>query len=77
MQLEHLVKPLDQMSDDELMELLRQKRHNRTVARPAGKARAKRAERKGQQGRVSKVENLLAGLSEEQKRQLLLELGGE
>lgn len=75
MQLKDLVKPLSEMSDDELMTLLREKRHNRTVARPAGKARAAREVKKGLQGRVSKVENLLAGLTDAQKAQLLLDLG--
>lgn len=75
MQLKDLVKPIDQMSDDELLERLRQIRHNRNTVRPAAKSHAKRAARKGQQGRISKVENILAGLSDEQRQQLLLELG--
>jgi len=75
MQITDLITTLPNLSDEQLMELLRERRHNRTTIRPAGKARAKRVERKGLQGRVSKVENLLAGLTADQKAQLLLELG--
>jgi hypothetical protein len=75
MQLADLVKPLDQCTDEELLERLRTIRNNRTSVRPAAKAHAKRAERKGLQTRVSKVENLIAGLSPEAIQQLLLELG--
>lgn len=77
MQLTDLVKPLDQCSDEELLERLRTIRHNRNTVRPAAKNHAKRAAKKGQQGRLSKVENLLSGLSEEERLQLLTELGGE
>lgn len=77
MQLENLVKPIDQLSDEELLERLRTIRSNRTSVRPAAKAHAKRAGRKGLQTRVSKVENLIAGLSPEQMQQLLLELGSD
>ena len=77
MQIEDLVKPIDQLSDEELMERLRTVRHNRTTVRPAAASRAKRSAKKGAQTRVSKVESLLDGLTEAQKQQLLLELGGE
>lgn len=77
MQLTDLVKPLDQCSDEELLERLRAIRHNRNTVRPAAKSHAKRAAKKGQQSRLNKVENLLSGLSEEERLQLLTELGGE
>lgn len=77
MQLTDLIKPMDQMTDEELMERLRQIRHNRTTARPAAKAHAKRAAKKGAQGRMSKVESLLDGLTDEQRAELIRELGGE
>lgn len=76
MQLNDLVKPIEECSDEELLERLRAIRHNRTVVRPAAKSRAKREAKKGQQTRLNKVESLLAGLSEEQRKQLILELGG-
>ncbi len=75
MQLLDLVKPIDKMTDEELLARLRVVRSNRTSVRPAAKAHAKRAERKGLQARVGKVENLIAGLSPAQLQQLLLELG--
>ena len=75
MQLNDLVKPMEDMTDEELLERLRTIRHNRNTVRPAAKSHAKRAAKKGQQARVSKVENILASLSDEQRQQLLLELG--
>lgn len=77
MQLTDLIKPMDQMTDEELMERLRTIRHNRTTVRPAAKAHAKRAAKKGAQGRMSKVEQMLEGLSDEQRAELIRELGGE
>jgi hypothetical protein len=75
MQITDLVKPMDQCTDEELLARLRTIRANRTTIRPAGKARAKRAEKKGSQGRVNKLEALLNGLSEADKLALLAELG--
>jgi hypothetical protein len=71
MQLADLVKPIEECSEDELMERLRGIRHNRSVGRPAGKAREKRATKKGAKGRIDKVKFLLNGLSREQLMELL------
>jgi hypothetical protein len=71
MQLTDLVKPLDQLTDEELQAKLQMIRHNRNVIRPAGVARTVRKEKKGAQGRVSKVEALLEGLSPEEIKMLL------
>lgn len=76
MQLADLVKPIDQQTDEELLERLREIRNNRNTVRPAAKAHAKRAAKKGQQGRVKKVEDLLEGLTPEQIAELLSELEG-
>lgn len=76
MQLNDLVKPIEQMTDEELLERLRVIRNNRNTVRPAGQARAKRAAKKGTQARVKKVESMIDGLTEEQKQQLILELTG-
>ena len=76
MQLHDLIKPLDQMTDDELREHLRTIRHNRTKAKPATANRVKREAKKGQQGRINKVEDLLGGLSEEDKLALIAQLKG-
>ena len=75
MQLTDLVKPLDQLTDEELRERLQMIRNNRTVVRPAAVARQKRSENKGRQTKVTKAKSLLDGLSPEQLKQILLELG--
>lgn len=75
MQLQNLVKPIEEQTDEELLERLREIRNNRNTVRPAAKAHAKRAAKKGQQGRIKKVESLLEGLTPEQIEQLLIELG--
>lgn len=77
MQLNDLVKPIDQCSDEELLARLQVIRNNRNTVRPAGQARAKRATKKGAVTRINKVESLVAGMTEEQKQQLILQLGGE
>lgn len=78
MQLKNLVKPLDQLTDEELHERLRQVRHNREVVRPAAAKRTERAETKKSRGKVSAIEKLLAGLSDEDRAKLLSQLeGGE
>lgn len=75
MQMQDLIKPISDCTDEELMERLRAIRHNRTTVRPAGAARAKRAAKKGTQARVNKVENLLDALSPEQLLELMAQLG--
>lgn len=75
MQLLDLVKPIEQCTDEELLERLRTIRHNRNTVRPAAKAHAKRAAKKGAQTRMSAVEKLLAGMSEEERQALIAELG--
>jgi len=76
MQLSDLVKPIEDCSDEELIERLRASRHNRNTVKPAAKSHAKRAAKRGQQGRVNKVEELLAGLSEAEQAEILALLGG-
>lgn len=74
MQLLDLIKPLEQLTDDELREKLQQVRHNRNYVKPAAKAHAKKAVRKGTQARVNKVEDMFAGMTEADKRALLIQL---
>lgn len=71
MQLKDLVKPINEMTDEELMERLRSIRHNRATIRPAAQAHAKRAAKKGAQTRISTVDKLLQGLSREEIIKLL------
>lgn len=74
MQLSDLVKPIDQMTDEELMERLRTVRANRTTVRPAAQARAKRTAKKGMVTRLNKVDTLVDGMTEEQKQELIRQL---
>jgi hypothetical protein len=71
MQLTDLVKPLEDFTDEELIERLRTIRNNRNTIRPAAQKHAKKKEKKGSQGRVSKVESLLEGLTPAQIKELL------
>lgn len=74
MRLKDLVKPLGQMSDEELMEHLRQVRHRRTVEKPATRARVERAEKKVSRGRLSTLEKTLSALTPEQRAELMKQL---
>jgi len=75
MQLSDLVKPIDQMTDDELKESLRALRHRRTTERPAAAKHKAKAEKKEAAPKMTKVKNLLAGLSPEEMAALLKQLG--
>lgn len=75
MQLQNLFKPLAELTDDELKVRLQEIRHNREVVRPAKKAHEKRASNKGRVSKINKASGLLAGLSAEQLKQLLMEFG--
>ncbi len=76
MQLRNLVKPIDQMSDDELREHVRGIRHRRETVRPAAKRIVEKAVKKVTQARVKKTAGLLDGMSEEDKAKLIALLGG-
>lgn len=71
MQTPELIKTLDQMTDDELLERLRTVRHNREVARPVAKKKADVAEKKTSRKRVTDLDKLLAGMTEEERQQLI------
>lgn len=76
MQIHDLVKPIDQMTDDELLERVRQLRHNRETLRPAARKIVERAVKKTVKAKVSKVAGLLDNLTEEQRLELIAKLGG-
>lgn len=76
MNLADIVKPIDRMTDEELLERLREIRHRRSIERPAAKAIVDRAERKATRGKLSAIDKLLAGLSEEDRARLLEQLEG-
>jgi len=69
-----LVKTIDQMSDAELMERIREIRHNRETVRPAAAKHVERAETKTSRKKVSSVEKLLEGLSDAERASLLAQL---
>lgn len=79
MQLSNLIKPLDKMPDDELLEKLRAVRHNREIARPVARRRAANVAKKESRARSGRIEKLLVGLSEEERNALIEQLsqGGE
>lgn len=75
MQLMNLVKPIEDMTDDELREQLRAIRHNRKVIRPAAQKHKEKVVKKESKAKTSKVEALIKNLTPEQIKQLLLNLG--
>lgn len=75
MQLNDLYKPMATMTDEELRERLQTIRHNRTIARPAAATRAKKTASKGNVTRSNQLHAMVAAMSDEDKAQLLLDLG--
>jgi hypothetical protein len=75
MQMQDLIKPLDQLTDEELQERIREIRHSRTVTRPAAQKHKEKAVKVKAKKETSKVDALLKNLSPEQIQQLLLGLG--
>lgn len=76
MQLKDLIKTLDDLSEEELIERLREIRHRRSVERPASKAIVERHEKKQSRGRMSALDKLINSLSEEDRARLLADLEG-
>jgi len=74
MNLDDLIEPIDGLTEDELIQRLRNIRRRREVVKPATVNRNKRVAQKGGQARVSKVEALLADLTPEELEKLLSEL---
>lgn len=77
MQLQNLIKPIEEMTDEELKERLFDIRHRREYEKPAAKARVKKAEKKESKKKVSAAEKLLANLSPEDLAALLSELNNQ
>ena len=74
MQLQDRVKPIDEMSDEELLERLRQVRHNREVARPVAVAKATKIAKKTSVKKMSALEKLVDGMSVEERAKLIASL---
>lgn len=75
MQLKDLVKPIEESTDEELLERLRTIRHNRNYVKPAAKTHAKKRAKKGLQTKLNGLEAMLAALSDEDRAALLESLG--
>lgn len=76
MQLPDLIKPLSEMTDEEIQARIIELRHKRDVVRPAARKHAERAAKVGSQTKITKTADLLNGLSEAD-RAALIELLGE
>lgn len=77
MDLKDLVgKTIEECSDEELIERLRQTRHNRNNLKPRVTKKSATSAAKASHKRVTKVQGLLSGLSDEERQQLLLQLEG-
>lgn len=74
MQLLDIVKPIEQMTDEELAEKLRRVRHNRDFVKPSSRAIVKRAAKKASNKKVSSADKLIDSLTPEEKRALIMQL---
>jgi hypothetical protein len=78
MKLKDLTKHVSSMTDEELREHVRKIRHTKYVAKPAKAKHEADAVKVETRQRASKVDKLIGGMSDADKRQLLLLLeGGE
>ena len=72
--LESLVKPLEKMSDAELLAMLQEVRHRREVSRPVAQRKAASAEKKASNKRTSNLTKMLEGMSEVEREALMKQL---
>lgn len=77
MQLNDLVKPIEEQSDEELRQRLFELRHRRETLRPAAKKRVEKAAKKETKKQSSAAEKLLSQLDPAQLALLLKEMGAE
>lgn len=75
MQLNNLIQPLEDMSDEELKQRLFDLRHRRETERPVAKKKMQKAAKKASNKKVSSAEKMLANLSPEELAALMKELG--
>ena len=76
MQTHQLVKTIDSMSDDELLERLRIVRHSREVARPVAARKTALAEKKTSRKKVNALDKVVNLMSDEERLKLIELLGG-
>lgn len=73
-QLHELLDRFSDMSDDEALEKIREIRRRKYEEKPAVKQRQQKQTKKTANKAKSRIENLMSGMSEEQKARLLKEL---
>lgn len=71
MQIHDLVKPIELMSDEELLSHVRGIRHRREVIRPARVARVERAEKKVTRAKTKKLDTLVDAMPDEDRLKLI------
>lgn len=71
MQLKDLVKPISEMTNEELIEHLRQVRQRRSVERPAHRAHVERAEKKVARAKGKKVDTVIGKLTDEERLKMI------
>lgn len=76
MKIHDLAKPLDELTDEELLERLRAVRARREIERPVARRKAAVAEKKTVRKNVAKVEDLFDTLTPEQREALIKQLEG-
>lgn len=76
MKLADITKPIDLMTDDELIEKLRQVRHNRETIRPARAKIIEKAATKITRAKTKKTEDLFDKLTPEERAKLIAQLEG-
>lgn len=77
MRLKDLTKNISNMTDDELREHVRQMRITKEVTKPAHAKHVADAHKKVTKEKTGKVNKLISGMSEEEKKQLRLLLEGD
>lgn len=75
MQLSDLVKPIEEMTDEELRDKLAEVRRRQSVERPSSSNRKKKAATKEVKKKLTPLEKMLDQLSPEELQQLLKEHG--
>lgn len=76
MKFKDITKDLSKMTDDELRQHIQHVRHTKYVAKPAKAKIISDAVKKDTRKKVSAIDKLLSGMSEEERKQLILQLGG-
>lgn len=77
MKTEQVIKPWEELTHEQRMEICRRAQHNRFIARPKAKQAKKQVERKRADKSVTKTKKLVDNLSPEEKAKLIAQLSGD